>query len=87
MLIAVALVIALPIAWLAAEVRAFRLADAALMQSPDVVALSAIDTACLHPSEARVDTSTSGTWRWRCDPKKGGCGFIHEQPMRTGTDG
>jgi hypothetical protein len=86
MLMVVALVIAVPIAWLAAEVRAFRRADAALMQSPDV-ASAATDTVCLHPPEARVDTSTSGTWRWRCDPKKGGCGFEREQPMRVGTDG
>lgn len=42
------------------------------------------DEVCTHQPEHRTDSSTSGVFRWRCDPRKGGCGFVLERPATRG---
>jgi len=94
--VAILVAVVAVVAWLALEVRELRLVleqvGASLEQRPPAGAIASegavcgedVDHVCTHQPEHRTDTSTSGVWRWRCDPKKGGCGFVFERPASTG---
>lgn len=82
---AYAVVAWLAFGWLACEVRALRARLERSSAADDAPwRLEGADDVCTHQAEHRTDSSTSGVYRWRCDPKKGGCGFVLERPATTG---